>query len=44
MIGEASDRGLGVIYIDHNIDHVAPVADRVILLEHGQIAADLPAG
>jgi len=44
VIGEARDRGLGVIYIDHNIDHVAPVADRVILLEHGQIAATFQRG
>jgi simple sugar transport system ATP-binding protein len=37
VIGEARERGLGVIYIDHNIDHVTPVADRVVLLEHGEI-------
>ena len=37
-------RGLGVIYIDHNIDHVVPVADRVILLEHGQIASSFQRG
>lgn len=37
VIDEARDRGLAVVYIDHNIDHVAPVADRVVLLEHGRI-------
>lgn len=37
LINEARERGLGVVYIDHNIDHVAPVADRVVLLEHGRI-------
>ena len=44
VISQARERGLGVIYIDHNIDHVAPVADRVILLEHGQIAATFQRG
>jgi simple sugar transport system ATP-binding protein len=44
VIKEASERGLGVIYIDHNVDHVVPVADRVILLEHGQVAATFQRG
>jgi len=44
VIKEASERGLGVIYIDHNVDHVVPVADRVILLEHGQIVATFQRG
>jgi simple sugar transport system ATP-binding protein len=44
VIGEASDRGLGVIYVDHNIDHVVPVADRVLLLEHGRITQSFQRG
>ena len=44
VIGEARERGLGVIYIDHNIDHVAPVADRVVLLEHGEIVGTFRRG
>jgi len=44
VISEARGRGLGVIYIDHNIDHVVPVADRVILLQHGQIAGTFQRG
>jgi simple sugar transport system ATP-binding protein len=44
VIDQARERGLGVVYIDHNIDHVVPVADRVILLEHGQIAATFQRG
>jgi len=44
VISEARDRGLGVIYIDHNIDHVVPVADRVVLLEHGELAATFQRG
>jgi simple sugar transport system ATP-binding protein len=44
VIGDASERGLGVIYVDHNIDHVVPVADRVLLLEHGRIAQSFQRG
>jgi len=44
VIDEARARGLGVIYIDHNIDHVTPVADRVVLLEHGEIAQTFQRG
>lgn len=38
IIERAREQGLGVIYIDHNVDHVYPVADRIVLLEHGEIA------
>jgi simple sugar transport system ATP-binding protein len=44
LIDQARNRGLGVIYIDHNIDHVAPVADRIVLLEHGRVAATFKRG
>ena len=44
VIDQARERGLGVIYIDHNIEHVAPVADRVALLEHGRIVATFMRG
>jgi simple sugar transport system ATP-binding protein len=37
VITSARDRGLGVIYIDHNMEHVTPVADRIAFLEHGHI-------
>jgi simple sugar transport system ATP-binding protein len=36
-IRRARDHGLGVIYIDHNMGHVLPVADRIVLLELGRI-------
>lgn len=39
IIERAREEGLGVIYIDHNVDHVYPVADRIVLLEHGEVAA-----
>jgi simple sugar transport system ATP-binding protein len=44
VIDRARHRGLGVVYIDHNLDHVAPVADRVILLEHGEVAGAFQRG
>lgn len=34
-IQEARDRGLGVIFITHNIHHVFEVADRLTILSHG---------
>ena len=43
-IESARARGLGVVYIDHNIDHVVPVADRVVLLEHGEVAETFQRG
>jgi simple sugar transport system ATP-binding protein len=36
-IGEARNRGLGVLYIDHNLSHVVPIADRAVVLEHGRV-------
>jgi simple sugar transport system ATP-binding protein len=44
VIDHARERGLGVIYIDHNVEHVAPVADRIALLEHGRIVATFARG
>ena len=44
VIDEARARGLGVIYVDHNIDHVTPVADRVVLLQHGEVAETFQRG
>ncbi|MEI7778812.1 MAG: ATP-binding cassette domain-containing protein [Actinomycetes bacterium] len=40
-IQRAASAGLGVLYIDHNMDHVAPVADRVVVLDHGRIIVEL---
>jgi simple sugar transport system ATP-binding protein len=37
-------RGLGVLYIDHNMAHVHPVADRIVFLEHGKIKATFAKG
>lgn len=40
-VNAARERGLGVIYIDHNLAHVHPIADRIVFLEHGRIQAVL---
>ena len=36
-IGRARESGMGVLYIDHNMSHVLPVADRIVLLELGRV-------
>jgi simple sugar transport system ATP-binding protein len=35
---------LGVIYIDHNMSHVIPVADRIVLLELGRVVRVIDQG
>lgn len=36
-IGQARKRGLAILYIDHNMNHVVPVADRIAVLERGRL-------
>lgn len=44
-IKRAADHGLGVILVSHDIPSVLKLADRVVILRHGTIAADMaPAG
>jgi simple sugar transport system ATP-binding protein len=43
-IEEASDKGLAVIVISHNVHHVYPVADHFVILSHGESIADFKAG
>jgi simple sugar transport system ATP-binding protein len=43
-IGRARDHGLGVLYIDHNMGHVLPVADRIVLLELGRVVRVIDRG
>jgi ABC-type sugar transport system ATPase subunit len=38
LIRELQRRGLSVLLVSHNIDHVFAVADRVVVLRHGRIA------
>ncbi len=44
MIEAAKRRGLAVLYIDHNMSHVQPVADRIILMEHGKVDRTISRG
>lgn len=39
-IEEAKRRGLSVIFITHNLYHIYPVSDRIVILEHGKKIGD----
>lgn len=41
-IKRAADHGLGVVLVSHDIPSVLKLADRVVVLRHGTIAADVP--
>lgn len=41
FIREVREAGHSLIYITHNIHHVMNVADRAVIMRHGQIVADL---
>ncbi len=43
-IRRARDHGLGIMYIDHNMSHVIPVADRIVLLELGRVVRVIDRG
>jgi simple sugar transport system ATP-binding protein len=43
-IGRARAQGLGVLYVDHNMSHVLPVADRIVLLELGRVVRIIDSG
>jgi len=43
-IVSARNHGLGVLYIDHNMGHVLPVADRIVLLELGRVVRVIDRG
>jgi simple sugar transport system ATP-binding protein len=40
----ARSKGLGVIFITHNVQHALPVADRFTILSHGQLAGEFVRG
>jgi len=40
----AKARGLGVIFITHNVSHIFEVADRYVVIRHGKKAADYAQG
>ncbi|MEW6229830.1 MAG: ATP-binding cassette domain-containing protein [Bacillota bacterium] len=39
-IDEARKRGLAVVFITHNLYHVYPVSDKIVVLEHGRKIGD----
>lgn len=41
FIRSIKDAGRSAIFIDHNIFHVYPVVDRIVILDRGAIAADV---
>jgi len=43
-IQEARNKGSSVIFITHNVYHVCPVADRIVLLENGEKLGEVKAG
>jgi simple sugar transport system ATP-binding protein len=43
-ITRAREHRLGVLYIDHNMSHVLPVADRIVLLELGRVVRVIDRG
>jgi simple sugar transport system ATP-binding protein len=43
-IEEARNKGISIIFITHNVHHVFPVADRFVVLWHGESIAELRAG
>ena len=43
-IDEVRNKGLSVIVISHNVHHVYPVADRFVILSHGESIAEFNAG
>jgi simple sugar transport system ATP-binding protein len=43
-VEEARNKGISIIFITHNVHHVYPVADRFVVLSHGESIADLQKG
>lgn len=37
-IEHAKEEGLGILYIDHNMDHVLPIADRIAIMHRGGLS------
>ena len=43
-IEEARNKGISIIFITHNVYHVYPIADRFVILSHGESIAEFPKG
>jgi ABC-type sugar transport system ATPase subunit len=44
LIRSTADAGIGVMVISHDIPRILSIADRVVVLRHGQVALDTPTG
>ena len=43
-VEEARNKGISIIFITHNVYHVYPIADRFVVLSHGESIAEFPKG
>lgn len=41
FVTEAKNQGISSIFITHNLHHVYSIADRIVVMSHGQIVGDL---
>jgi simple sugar transport system ATP-binding protein len=41
-VEEARNKGISIIFITHNVYHVFPIADRFVILSHGESIAEFP--
>jgi ABC-type sugar transport system ATPase subunit len=44
IVKEIRERGISVVIISHILPHVLELADRIVVMRHGQKVADVPAG
>jgi ABC-type sugar transport system ATPase subunit len=42
FVRSMAERGVAVLFISHNMQHVLQVTDRIVVLRHGQKVGDLP--
>jgi simple sugar transport system ATP-binding protein len=43
-VEEARNKGISIVFITHNVHHVYPVADRFVILSHGESIAEVERG
>jgi ABC-2 type transport system ATP-binding protein len=43
VVGELRDRGATVLLTTHDLDEAERVADRIVIVDHGEVVADAPA-
>ncbi len=42
LIEELKRRGLAILVVSHNLDHVFAIADRIVVMRHGRVAGSRP--